>query len=280
VTRIPAELVELLPAADPRQRSLSVALPAGRTVRGDEGDGDRPVLWLSDEPAPEGLWARLRAEHRHSGFWPLLLDGLHLDAERPWQAGELWPDDMSSPDQHDAERLLAGWWSTSTAADPDDALSPAERLAVTAPYGDRWPGLAAPGSPRADADGHAAGRADELLRATPGMRLGLVAADRGADALTRCGWQGAANYTNDTAELSAVLRGWEDRFGARVIAAGFSELYLSVAAPPTTTAHSRAVAAEHFAFCPDNIWQGSRPFTLAGYAEHLVDAPTWSFWWD
>jgi hypothetical protein len=40
------------------------------------------------------------------------------------------------------------------------------------------------------------------------------------------------------------------------------------------------VAAEHFAFCPDNIWQGWRPFTLVGYAERLVGAAAWTFWWD
>lgn len=250
-------------------------------MRGNEGNGDRPVLWLSDQPPPSGLWARLSAEHQRSGLWPLLLDALHLDAERPWQAGELWPEDMSSPDQHDAGQLLAAWWSSHTEHDdPDDELSPRERLEVTAPYGDRWPGLAAPGAPHHDPDQHADDCAEDLLRAKPAMRLGLVAADRGADALTLCGWQGAANYTNDTAELSAVLRSWEDRFGACVIAAGFSELYLSIAAPPTTTSHAQAVAAEHFAFCPDNIWQGTRPFTLAGYAESLLNAPTWSFWWD
>src|SRR5436190_2148497 len=86
-----------------------------------------------------------------------------------------------------------------------------------------------------------------MIPAGRGMRLGLVAADRGSDALSVVGWNGAANYTGDTAELSAVLRTWEDRFGVRVIGVGFAELYLSVAAPPATTAEALAVAAEHFA---------------------------------
>ena len=55
------------------------------------------------------------------------------------------------------------------------------------------------------------------------------------------------------AEISAVLRDREQRFGARVVAAGFSTLLLSVAAPPTTREKALAVAAEHFAFCPDNV---------------------------
>jgi len=53
-----------------------------------------------------------------------------------------------------------------------------------------------------------------------------------------------------------------------------------LAAPPATTVEALAVAAEHFAFCPDNVWQGVSPFTLAGYAERLIDAAMWTFWWD
>jgi hypothetical protein len=47
------------------------------------------------------------------------------------------------------------------------------------------------------------------------MRLGLVAAERGADALAAAGWSGPLNYTNDTGEISAVVRDWERRFGVR-----------------------------------------------------------------
>ncbi|MEU5535949.1 DUF4253 domain-containing protein [Streptomyces sp. NPDC020362] len=40
------------------------------------------------------------------------------------------------------------------------------------------------------------------------------------------------------------------------------------------------VAAEHFAFCPDNIWQGSRPYTLTAYSERIIGAHHWDFWWN
>jgi hypothetical protein len=88
-----------------------------------------------------------------------------------------------------------------------------------------------------------------------------------------------ANVENDAAKLSAVLRSWEDRFAVRVIGVGFAELYLSVAAPPTDHATALHVAAEHFAFCADNIWQSSTT-ALTAYADQLIDAPIWSFWWD
>ncbi|MEU4926195.1 DUF4253 domain-containing protein [Streptomyces yokosukanensis] len=66
------------------------------------------------------------------------------------------------------------------------------------------------------------------------------------------GWAGPCNDDNDTAKFSAVVRDWERRFGARVVAAGFSTLHLSVAAPPANEHEALLVAAEHFAFCPDN----------------------------
>jgi hypothetical protein len=122
--------------------------------------------------------------------------------------------------------------------------------------------------------------AAELPVANPSMRLGLVPAGSGAEALRACGWQGPLNYTNDTGQIARVVLDWERRFGARVVGVGFSDLYLSVAAPPTTLDEAMHVAAEHFAFCPDNIWQGWRPFTLAGYAERLAGAAAWTFWWD
>ncbi|MFE1553384.1 DUF4253 domain-containing protein [Streptomyces sp. NPDC058734] len=49
--------------------------------------------------------------------------------------------------------------------------------------------------------------------------------------------------------------------------------------PPCTLAEALPVAAEHFAFCPDSVWQGSG--TVRDYAaEALVGAAHWSFWWD
>jgi hypothetical protein len=59
---------------------------------------------------------------------------------------------------------------------------------------------------------------------------------------------------------------------------GFDTLDLSVAAPPVTIEQARHIAAEHYAFCPDNIWQGGAGFEE--YAADLVDADHWSFWWD
>ncbi|MHA4814087.1 DUF4253 domain-containing protein [Streptomyces aculeolatus] len=91
--------------------------------------------------------------------------------------------------------------------------------------------------------------------------------------------QGRRRPDNDTAAFAAVVRDWEDRFGARVVGVGFSTLHLSVAAPPAGIEDAVAVAAEHFAFCPDNVWQGTHD-NLTDYAENLVNLNCWDFWWD
>jgi hypothetical protein len=64
-----------------------------------------------------------------------------------------------------------------------------------------------------------------------------------------------------------------------VVGLGFDTLELSLAAPPLSMEQALRVAAEHFAFCPDSVWQGSYK-NLEAYAASLIDQNCWSFWWD
>ncbi|MGW0720544.1 DUF4253 domain-containing protein [Streptomyces sp. NPDC002778] len=259
-----------------------MALPPGRLITSDEGDGGTQPLWLSDDPAPLELWSKLRAYHPASGLWPVLLHALDpLDADfRPWACGELWPERMTSPAEADPQALLARWWREYTSVEEDDdILSPEEGLAVIAPFSRTWPGSAPARVLSADPDETADQYARVFLAQHPHARLGLVTSARGADALADVGWSGPLNYDNDTALFSAVVRDWEDRFGVRVVAVGHDTLHLSVAVPPRTLQDALIIAAEHFAFCPDNIWQG-RHQNLEAYAEHLIDVHSWEFWWD
>ncbi|WP_254406845.1 DUF4253 domain-containing protein [Streptomyces sp. GMY02] len=261
-------------------RSLGISLPSGLMITSDEGDGGVQPLWLSDEPASAGVWAQIREAHGDSGLWPLLLVPLEHDEEfRPWASGELFPERMSSPESHDPSTVLAQWWKEHTDFDDDDNLSRADRLAVTAPFEQAWPGLAPARETVLDPDEMAAEYAGVFVSERPGARLGLVEAPRGADALAAVGWDGPVNY-DDTGKYAAVVRSWEERFGARVVAVGFGTLHLSVAAPPADRDEALAVAAEHFAFCPDNVWQGQHRQALAAYADQLIGVNCWEFWWD
>jgi Domain of unknown function (DUF4253) len=279
---LPAELRKLFSDGG-MGRSLTVPLPTGRLVAPVPlagNDAVPPAYWLSDAPVSASLWARLRAEHHRSGLWPLLLQGSHWDPRQPWVTGEVRPEPVSDIDGHDAGRFLAQVWADW--AEPQEGEEDLEYdFEDLAPFRRDWPGLAGPGEPMEASDVVAdwyAGIVDD-----GNSRLGLVAVDRSADALVVIGWWGATNHSHQIAPLAAVVRSWEDRFGVRVVRVGADTLELSVAAPPVTTEHALRVAAEHNAFCPDNINQNSADFsrnTLIAYAEQILGKNSWGFWWD
>ncbi|WP_344594841.1 DUF4253 domain-containing protein [Actinomadura vinacea] len=252
---------------------LPDGLPPGALVEpdpdyfDDETLAGRDVLWVSDKHLTDAAdhWRRLYERRVETGLYPLLLDTLD-ESGRPWHAGEFSPTPVGTIDVLSAGGVLRRFWNGLIEEDASGLLSGA------------WPGLAEPGEGGRDPE-TVAGSIAEAVEDSGDRLLGLVPADRGADTLTVVGWDGPVNHTGCTEELSAVVRSWEERFGARVIAVGFATLDLSVAAPPATFDHALKVAAEHYAFCPDILAMGEEG-TLEEYAESLVDAPRWSFWWD
>ncbi|MEV7522126.1 DUF4253 domain-containing protein [Streptomyces sp. NPDC091371] len=259
--------------------SAPPGLPAGRLV-------SRPVrrsrlrrarsetlLWLSDEPVD----APASAYPAPAGLQAVLLHDRHGPQE--WWDDEdyLDPHLTSDPDDHHVQPVLRDFWDA-VVPDPEEG---AEGEDLIAPFGRDWPGLAMAGAAVGDPAAGAGALARELIRdgVLGRPRLALVPARRGADVPAAIGWSGPVNHENDMARIAAVLRSWEDRFGARVLALGFASLDLYVPAPPRTLAQALPVAAEHFAFCPDNVWQGSG--TVRDYAEEaIVGSAHWSFWWD
>jgi hypothetical protein len=241
-----------------------VALPAGRLVVPDEMQGSAgpgPVSWISDAPLPDvaGVWSRLAAAFGQTGLWPLVV--VAEDAER---MAEIFLETTLDP-RGDAGAVLSRWWTENTG--DDDEFD----RATYAPFGRRFPGLA----PRTA--GERPTSIDTLVAGASG-HLGLVGAHRPADVLAATFWTGAANYDADAADQSTVLRSWEDRFDAYIVGLGFDTVTLAVARPPRDAAAARGVAAEHMAFCPDNIWQGVG--TISEYAESIIGEPLWTFWWD
>ncbi|MFF7335157.1 DUF4253 domain-containing protein [Streptomyces sp. NPDC008150] len=289
-------------ADDPSGSSLGLRLPAGRLIdTTDHGRWHEPLLWCAGEPPAPGEWSAL-APARRVGLLPVLVDGA-TDIGPDWY---LRPGDVSYPGDHDAEEVLAHSWDDHMAdalhsdenhagidaADTDvtdidvtDTApgSPAALGGIVSLLGADWPGTAPAGTLRRDPDECAADVVGLLLREGTRVkegRLALVPARRSADLPAAIGWTGAAPFEDDTARLCAVLRSWEDRFGIRVVALRADELVVSVAAPPTTAAHAEAVAAEHFAFCPDAVLRGNHD-TLRDYAhQEVLDEEVWAFWWD
>jgi hypothetical protein len=212
-----------------------------------------------DDPA---LYGRLLADAPRSGRCPVLLSGHGLDA--------LWPRGnpksvVDEVDRHDAAAVLAERWP-----------SCGDR---TAPFGPSFPGLAPPFADAADLQPDDVVRAAVEMATEPRhMLLGIVPANRPADVPAASGWTGMCNSWDDVAEVSAVLRSWEDRFGAVLVRMHRSVLELAVAAPPWSAQDCERVAAEHFAFTCDD--DSPDPKTLRQYARHLCGQRRWWFWWD
>lgn len=259
----------------------NVRLPAGRRLRADPQYApkaatiDQPVIWATTTPVDFAgrsvYW--LRQDAAALNLVPVMLGGLDDDPRRPWDSGEFCPADPRRAIFFDvAAELAQGWRAGTEGVDPEDQ----EVLAPVRPYGKSFPGMAAQPAHAQDV------RSDgDVLDQVRGRRVALVAAERPADIVASTGWMGAVNLHDDPALLSAVLRSWEIRWYARVVEIGFATLTLTVGNPPRDEKTALGVAAEHFAFCPDNIWQGTPGVnTIGAYARGLVKNRTWHFWWD
>lgn len=263
-------------SADPSGTALGLSLPPGEFVSAaSDGPWPQPLFWSAGREAGADDLARLLPGCTSAGLRPVLLDRGGL-GERLWD-GDLDPGLASEPGD-DGPAVLADHWQTAV-EDADDAE---DLLEVIEPFDASWPGPAPAAVAERDPDAAAAEVAAALhahdLLDDP--RVALVPVERSADVPAALGWTGPVNHENDVALLSSVLRSWEERFGARVVALTFDRMHLSVAAPARTMDQALAVAAEHFAFCPDNITQGWHE-TLREYAAQAVlDATHWDFWWD
>ncbi|MFF4401326.1 DUF4253 domain-containing protein [Streptomyces sp. NPDC001480] len=270
-------------ASDPSGRSLGLQLPPGRLIDATiDGPWPEPLLWHADKQAGPGTWAALGVPAGRAGLLPVLVE-TDLGSQGGPERWQLSPEYASYPGDHDAEEVLAEYWEGDGAED-DEEYGPDEELGeLQSPFGPVWPGLAPAGSLTVDPGTCAARLADTLTDGSDAWfkdpRLALVPARRSADIPAAIGWSGPVNHDNDVARLCAVLRSWEDRFGIRVVGLGFDTLAVSVAAPPTTLVDAEALAAEHFAFCPDNVTQ-SGVGSVGAYAKELVGDSVWYFWWD
>ncbi len=224
-------------------------LPSGRVIGA--------ALWVSELPVKRigKPWRELVRAYATTGLWPVVLvsDGGARDT-RSWLEGV----GHATPDVPDLGRdpavvLAARWLSPITGGEP-------EALAFT--------GLAL-----GTTDGFVP--IHEHVDALAG-RLGLVAAARPADVPEVIGWSGAVNHIGNHADVSAVLRSWEDRFGAYLVAMGFDTITLAIERPVKSHTHADLVAREHAAFCPDVVLYDR----FADYRRRLVGATSWRLSWD
>ncbi len=243
-----------------------VTLPPGRLIAGYPELAN--VAWVTADPVPDAgrVWAALSELHPRTGLVPIQVDGR---PGRVWEPLNLsGTEDPRDADGLDAGALLEEMWQDGR---PDEVdLGWAE---LRAPFTGDYPGLAPPEhTPLTPAE-----RVHALDVVTQEARIGLVAAGRPADVLPVIGWGGLDNRGESLLPLTAILRSWEDRFGARLIAVGDVDLGLFVERPPRTLQAAQRIAAEQVVLADECI-EGAN--SISTIAELLVNSPVWSLWWD
>jgi hypothetical protein len=226
-------------------------------------------LWVSDARLTEPAhYLRRVAAYERTRLWPVLIP----HDERFAANSEDWIDDRGrlAPAEYkvslvDPAAALDRWWDSSCCDG-----------ACLRPFGAKFPGLTRRPPRRTDPVAEA-GNTGSVLAAHADYRLGLVQTERPADIPAILGWTGMIKSTDQVAELSAVLRSWEERFGATLIVLGFDALELSVSAPPRNQGRALAVAAEHRAFSLPTF--AGQPGNLREFAAGLVHSRHWKFSW-
>jgi hypothetical protein len=234
-------------------------------------------------PDPGTVWAALSAAHQETGLVPILLSGTGgdpQDTRRPWDDGEFDPPpDVTELERMDAATVLREMWDgTACEGGEEDEEEEEDEgvVAMRAPFSRQFPGLAPAEDTPLGQD-----RIQNVLTSLRPARLGLVPASRPADVLPLIGWGGFAPGTDGTLSLAAVLRSWEDRFGARLLDVGFAEIRLLVERPPRTGEAAQRLAAEQFVFCNECTLAGQAGLSDVGsITAGLVNTPVWGFWWD
>ena len=246
----------------------TVRLPAGRLLRSKGGDGE-PVAWITEAPVPEPgpVWSALWALHGQTGLVPIL-DPANV---RDFTIQDACQDTaaVADVDRVDAAMILEEQWA--------DRWEYEEELMseMAAPFTSQYPGLA----PAMDA-ALSPDALEAALCSFPASRIALVPAGRPADVLPVLGWcpgNWESVFSVDTpVAMAAVLRSWEERFGAQVFAMTYDAAHLLVERPPRDMDAAVPVAAEHWLFCDDDA--GRQPVRTT--AANLIGNPIWYFWWD
>ncbi len=243
-----------------------VSLPDGRLYAPEPEGGSRgedPVIWASAGPVKGvgRVWAQLAAAFPETGLWPFVIDDTYR-----FDGFDDYLMDLPRGRHTEVLTILRRGWGELVDIE-DDEFADEE----VAPFGRAFPGLAAP------TPGERPTSIDTIVAPLTG-HLGLVAVRRPADILDTVGWMGAVNNDGDPLDMTTVLRSWERRFDAYAVGLGTDTLVLAVGRPARDLGSALAIAAEHYAFCPDNVQQGTG--SVQEYAETLVDAEHWPFWWD
>jgi len=76
----------------------------------------------------------------------------------------------------------------------------------------------------------------------------------------------------------ALMRLWQERFGAEVVGITRDVVEMRVERPPTNKVDALRLAKQQYLYCQDIVDQGTQ--TLESLAAVLLGGTSWFFWWD
>ncbi|WP_030162073.1 DUF4253 domain-containing protein [Glycomyces sp. NRRL B-16210] len=229
------------PRADLRAAGLAVPKMHQLVRRGDT------AMWAFGVRASEALrwWLDIRQAAEATGWMPVLLG-----------APEEWRDNGEAIIHEGDDELARA-----------DEIDPAELLHDKAAEAGE-PARGVPILPRR-------GDTDFATPQREGM-VGLVETDAGWKIPAMFPWKGSTNWELYGAEHAAVLRSWNRRFEAELVAMTYDVVELYVPHPPSAE-EAIGVAGEAYAYCPDLLDSGVP--TLEDLAEHMIRSRAWYFRW-
>ncbi len=79
-------------------------------------------------------------------------------------------------------------------------------------------------------------------------------------------------------EHAAVMKYWQEKYGAEIVSMTCTVMECHVERPPQTQEEAMVLARQQYYYCPDIVEQGVED--LSSLAASLLKAPLWFFWWD
>jgi hypothetical protein len=253
------------------------------TMQVQFGEADKTMYYLSTDGASAiELWQKLRGLVTETGYWPVVVGGpenldQHLDAlarhegkatqaiiesslgidGKEWlrnvREEDVYDSDDDEYDEDEGDSVPRGEWPSGSEFKPDDRF--------TIPYKGQW----IPSEGRM------------VYEPLPTVYIALVP--------TAVSWQvpaylkvGSWNYCPEPEEHCAVLRFWQDRYGAEIVGMLYDTFELQVARPPENRESALELAKEQCGYCPDIVEQGVG--SIEALAATLLNGHVWFFWWD
>lgn len=207
-------------------------------------------------------WQKAAAEFPKTGRWPILLDPEMLSEERMDQEGTA--EEVLQQSREVDLKVLRERLEAENELDEED-LEECAPLRETDPttLDVRVTGQTVPA----------------LIDLTKGGQLGLALMPVQApyEILAHRAFGGWNSVPYDH-ELIAVLKDFDERYGAKLISLTHDVLELWVERPITDPVVACEAAKEQYALCPDIVDQGTE--SVQALAQGLLNARVWFFWWD